>query len=79
MASSKRLHGKASLLKTRKASKEQEELLTCAVQNGSKVGKILGKRLCQSSVLETFCNFIKTGLQRRNFPRRQATFFGQTI
>ena len=44
VASSKRLHSEASLLKTRKASKVQEELLTCALQNGgSKIGKILGK------------------------------------
>ena len=59
----KRLHSKASSLKTRKASKGQEEILTCALQNGcSKIGKILGKSLCRSPVLETLsCNFIKKG------------------
>ena len=53
VASSERLHSKASLLKTRIASKDQEEMLTCALQNGySKIGKALGESLCPSSVLE---------------------------
>ena len=79
--SSKRLHSKVSLLKARKASKAQEEILTCALQNGcSKVGKILGESQCWSSVLETLsCNFIKIGLHRWHFPRKLPTFFGQTI
>ena len=79
--SSKRLHSKASLLKARKTSKDQEEILTCALQSGcSKIGKILRKNLCGSPVLEMLsCNFIKTGLYRRHFPRKQPTFFGQTI
>ena len=45
VASSKRLHSKTSLLKTRKTSKDQEEILTSALQNDcSKIGKILGKK-----------------------------------
>ena len=45
VASSKRLHSKASLLKTRKTSKDQEEILTSALQNYcSKIGKIIGKK-----------------------------------
>ena len=81
VASSKRQHSKAYLLKTRKASKDQEGILTCAIQNGcSKIGKILGKSLCRSLVLETLsCNFIKTGLHRWHFPRKIPTFVGQTI
>ena len=58
VAKSKRL-----LLKTRKTSKGQEEILACTLQNdSSKTGKILGKSLCRSPVLETLsCNFIKQG------------------
>ena len=45
VASSKRLHSKASLLKTRKTSKDQEEILTSALQNYcSKIEKILRKK-----------------------------------
>ena len=45
VASSERLHSKATLLKTRKASKDQEEILTCALQNGcSKIGKAVGEK-----------------------------------
>ena len=55
MASSERLYSKASPLKTWKASEDQEETLTCPLQNGcSKIGKVLGKSLRRSSVLETF-------------------------
>ena len=69
VASSKRLYSKSGLLNTGKASKDQEEILTFALQNGcSKIGKILGKSLCRNPVLETSCNFIKTGLHRRHFP-----------
>ena len=69
VASSKRLHSKASLLKTRKVSKDQEGILTCALQNGcSKIGKIPEKSLCRSSVLETLsCNFFKSGFHRWHF------------
>ena len=70
VASSKRLHSKASLLKTGKASKVQEEILTCALQNGG----------CWSPVLEILpCNFIKIGLHRSHFPRKLPTFFGQKV
>ena len=64
MASFKRLRSKAFLIKTRKTSKDQEEILSCALQNGcSKIGKNLGKRQCRSPVLEMLsCYFIKTGL-----------------
>ena len=77
VASFKRLRCKASPSKSRKASKNQEEILTCALQNDcSKIAKILGKSLCQSPVLETLsCNFIKTGLQRWHFPRKFVTYF----
>ena len=66
---------------TGKASKYMEEILICAVQNGSsRIGKILEKSLCRSPVLETLCcNFVKTGLHRWHFPRKLAPFFGQTI
>ena len=41
----------------------------------SKIGKILGKSLCWSPVLETLsCNFIKTGLHGRHFPRNYRLF-----
>ena len=81
VARSKRLHNKASQLKTRKAFKDQEEILTCALQNGcSKIGKIPGKSLCWSLALETLpCNFIKTGLHRWDSSRELSTLFGQTI
>ena len=47
MASFERLHSKASPLKIRKASKDQEEIFTCALKNGcSKIGKALGESLC---------------------------------
>ena len=63
VASSGKLHSKACLLETRKASKDHEEILTCALQNGcSKTGKILGKNLCLSPVSETLPrNFIEIG------------------
>ena len=61
VASSERLQSKTTLLKTRKAYKNQEELLICVLQNGcSKIGRSLGESLSQSPVLETLsCNFIK--------------------
>ena len=57
------LHSKASPLKTREISKGQEEILGFALQNGcSIIGKILGKSLCRSPVLQTLsCNFVKKG------------------
>lgn len=41
MAGSERLHSKASLLKSRKASKDQNDTDACALQNGcsEKIGK----------------------------------------
>ena len=79
VASSKRLHSKAFLLKTRKASKDEEEILICALQNGcSKTGEILGKSQCRSPILETMsCTFMKTGLHRCHFPRKQPTFLAK--
>ena len=53
----------ASLLKPRKESEGQKEILACGLQNVcSKIGKAQGECLCRSSVLEMLpCNFIKTG------------------
>ena len=53
-------NNKASLLKTRRASQDQKEILACAQQNScSKVGKAQGELLCRSPVLETLpSNFI---------------------
>ena len=81
MASSGKLHSKACLLETRKASKDHEEILTCALQNGcSKIGKILGKNLCRSPVLETLpCDFIKIGFHHYHFPRKLPACFDQAI
>ena len=81
VTSSERLHSKVILLKIRKAYKDQEEILTCALQNGcSKIGKALGESLFRSPVLQKLsCNFIKTGLHRWHFPRKVPIVFGQTI
>ena len=80
-ASSERLHSKASLLKARKASKDQKEMLAYALENGrSKTGKAQGVRLCRSPVLETLpCDFIKTRFRCWHFPKNVPTFFGQAI
>ena len=52
---SEKLHSKDSLLRIRKASKDQKEILACALWNGP----------CWSPVLKTLpCNFIETGLHR---------------
>ena len=81
VASSKRLHSNAYLLKARKASKDQEEIITSALQNDcSKIGKIPGKGQCWGPVLKMLsCNFIKTGLHDRYFSSEPPTFLGQTI
>ena len=53
----------ASLLKPRKESEGQKEILACGLQNGcSKIAKAQGECLCRSPVLEMLPrNFIKTG------------------
>ena len=81
MASSKRLHSNAYLLKVRKAPKDQEEIITSALQNDcSKIGKIPRKGQCRGPVFKMLsCNFIKTGLHDRYFSRKPSTFLGQTI
>ena len=65
----------------RKASKDQKEILVCALQYScSKLGKAQGERLLRSPVLESLpCNFIKTGLHRWHFPRNVPTFLDQAI
>lgn len=47
---SERLQSKTSLLKTRKAFKNQEEIFTCALENGhsKKIGEASGKCPCES-------------------------------
>ena len=42
MASSEKLHSEASLLKTRKASNDQKEIISCSLQNSC---SILGKAI----------------------------------
>ena len=81
VAGSERLHSKASLLKTRKASRDQKEMLVCALDNGCcKTGKAQGERRCQTSGLETLpCDFIRTGFHRWHFPKNIPIFFGQAI
>ena len=76
---SERLRSTASLLKTKKASKDQKEILACALENGyAKTGKAQKERLCRSPVLETLSgNFFKTGLHRWYFPKNVPTFFGK--
>ena len=72
VGSSERLHNKATLLKTRKASKVQEEILTCALYVLCRSPRNVFSRRS----LETLsCNFIKTGLHRWHFPRKVPTFF----
>ena len=73
------LQGKASLLKARKASKNQKEILACALENGcSKYGNAQREHLCRSPVLETLpCNFIKTGFHHWYFPKNVPTIFSQ--
>ena len=63
MASSERLHSKASLLKTREASKDQKQIIASALQNGcSKIGKALGESLSWSSVLVNLLEKIYDGV-----------------
>ena len=81
VASSERLHSKASLLKTRKASKNQKEILACTLGNDcSKTGKAQRERLCRSPVLEMLpCNFIKTGFHGWYFLKNVPTFSAKLL
>ena len=81
VASSERLHSKASLLKTRKASKNHKEILAGTLGNDcAKTGKAQRERLCWSPVLEMLpCNFIKTGFHGWHFLKNVPTFSAKKL
>ena len=78
LRSSEWLNSKASLWKTRKASRDQKEILACTLENDcSKTVKAERERLCRRPVLEMLPrNFIKTGFHRWHSSKNVPPFFG---